>query len=94
MNSIKPFEPTLGDVLVVRAMLAQVILPELVGTILDYAEYWARSSTKARLNPTVVIRAHSVGDSIYDYQGSQFLVRVDFEVNECHQTNEIMSGPL
>ncbi|KAL7792064.1 hypothetical protein V8C37DRAFT_381477 [Trichoderma ceciliae] len=74
MSSAKPFEPTLSDVLVVRAMLAQaVILPELVGTILDYAEYWARSSTKARLD--VSIPALSTGSGEFDYEGSGFLLR-------------------
>ncbi|KAL7942564.1 hypothetical protein V8C42DRAFT_331361 [Trichoderma barbatum] len=74
MDSEKPFEPTLSDVLVVRAMLSQaVILPELVGTILDYAEYWARSSTKAQ--PDFSIHAENVGDGEFDFQGSTFLLR-------------------
>lgn len=74
MSSDKPFEPTLSDVLVVRAMLAKTtILPELVGTILDYAEYWARSSAKAELN--AVIAARLVGQGEFDYEENQFLVR-------------------
>lgn len=74
MSSDKAFEPTLSDVLVVRAMLAKTtILPELVGTILDYAEYWARSSAKAQLNK--VIAARPVGQGEFDYEGNQFLVR-------------------
>ncbi|RFU78511.1 hypothetical protein TARUN_3758 [Trichoderma arundinaceum] len=73
-NSVTAFQPTLSDVLVVRAMLAQaVILPELVGTILDYAEYWARSTTKARLD--VSIHAVSTGPGEFDYEGSRFLLR-------------------
>ncbi|KAL6817315.1 hypothetical protein J3E69DRAFT_345158 [Trichoderma sp. SZMC 28015] len=69
-----PFEPTLSDVLVVRAMLSQaVILPELVGTILDYAEYWARSSAKAQ--PSFSIHAEQFGDGEFDFQGSAFLLR-------------------
>lgn len=76
MTSIKPFEPTLSDVLVVRAMLSQtVVLPELVGTILDYAEYWARSSAKAE--PDFSIRAEKVGNGEFDFQGSTFLVSVN-----------------
>lgn len=74
MSSDKPFEPTLSDVLVVRAMLAKTtILPELVGTILDYAEYWARSSAKAELN--AVIAARLIGQGEFDYEENQFLVR-------------------
>ncbi|KAM0457409.1 hypothetical protein ACHAO4_003208 [Trichoderma viride] len=74
MSSDKPFEPTLSDVLVVRAMLAKTtILPELVGTILDYAEYWARSSAKAELN--AVIAARLVGQGEFDYEENQFLLR-------------------
>lgn len=70
-----PFEPTLSDVLVVRAMLSQtVLLPELVGTILDYAEYWARSSAKAR--PNFSIHAEQFSDGEFDFQGSRFLVSV------------------
>ncbi|KAL5091312.1 hypothetical protein Trisim1_003279 [Trichoderma cf. simile WF8] len=69
-----PFEPTLSDVLVVRAMLAQaVILPELVGTIMDYAEYWARSSAKAQ--PNCSIHAAQLGGGEFDFQGSRFLLR-------------------
>ncbi|KAK0761348.1 hypothetical protein N5P37_006297 [Trichoderma harzianum] len=69
-----PFEPTLSDVLVVRVMLSQtVLLPELVGTILDYAEYWARSSAKAQ--PSFSIHAEQVGDGEFDFQGSTFLLR-------------------
>jgi hypothetical protein len=75
MSPIKPFEPTLSDVLVVRAMLAQtVILPELVGTILDYAEYWARSSAKA--HPYVTIHARRTGSGEFDYEDFRFLVRI------------------
>lgn len=83
MSSDKPFEPTLSDVLVVRAMLAQTtILPELVGIILDYAEYWARSSAKAQLNQ--VIAARRIGQGEFDYQESQFLVsRLRGEVGGC-----------
>ncbi|KAK1241245.1 hypothetical protein MKX08_001219 [Trichoderma sp. CBMAI-0020] len=74
MSSDKAFEPTLSDVLVVRAMLAKTtILPELVGTILDYAEYWARSSAKAQLNE--VIAARLVGQGEFDYEGTRFLLR-------------------
>lgn len=74
MSSDQPFQPTLSDVLVVRAMLARtVILPELVGTILDYAEYWARSSAKAQLNE--VIAARCIGQGEFDYEEFQFLVR-------------------
>lgn len=74
MSSDKPFEPTLSDVLVVRAMLAKTtILPELVGTILDYAEYWARSSARAQLNE--VIAARIVGQGEFDYEENQFLLR-------------------
>lgn len=74
MSSDKAFEPTLSDVLVVRAMLAKTtILPELVGPILDYAEYWARSTSKAQLNE--VIAARLVGQGEFDYEGNQFLVR-------------------
>lgn len=74
MSSDKPFEPTLSDVLVVRAMLARtVILPELVGTILDCAEYWARSSAKAQLDQ--VIPARYIGSGEFDYEGIQFLLR-------------------
>lgn len=81
MSSNPPFEPTLSDVLVVRAMLAQaVILPELVGTILDHAEYWARSTTKAHLN--VSIRAVPTGPGVFDFEGSRFLVRTLLETNE------------
>lgn len=74
MSSEKPFEPTLSDVLVVRAMLAQTaILPELVSTVLDYAEYWARSSVKAQLNQDIAARA--IGQGNLDYEECQFLVR-------------------
>ncbi|UKZ79862.1 hypothetical protein TrVFT333_007625 [Trichoderma virens FT-333] len=74
MFGLKPFEPTLSDVLVVRAMLSQsVILPELVATILDYAEYWARSSTRAHVD--LSIRAKQVGNGEFDFQGSRFLLR-------------------
>lgn len=74
-----PFEPTLSDVLVVRAMLSQaVLLPELVGTILDYAEYWARSSAKAQ--PNFSIHAEQVGDGEFDFQGFAFLVSAINEV--------------
>jgi hypothetical protein len=73
MASDKPFEPTLSDVLVVRAMLAKTtILPELVGTILDYAEYWAKSSVKAQLNQ--VIAARRTGPGEFDFEEFQFLV--------------------
>lgn len=76
-----PFEPTLSDVLVVRAMLAQaVILPELVGTIMDYAEYWARSSAKAQ--PNCSIHAAQLGGGEFDFQGSRFLVSVIDQVNQ------------
>ncbi|KAL6694024.1 hypothetical protein J3F84DRAFT_378380 [Trichoderma pleuroticola] len=74
MPFLERFEPTLSDVLVVRAMLSQaVILPELVGTILDYAEYWARSSAKAF--PDYSIHAEHVGSGEFDFQGSTFLLR-------------------
>ncbi|KAJ4854908.1 uncharacterized protein T069G_10466 [Trichoderma breve] len=74
MPFLEHFEPTLSDVLVVRAMLSQaVILPELVGTIMDYAEYWARSSAKA--HPHFSIHAEQVGDGEFDFQGSTFLLR-------------------
>lgn len=74
MSSDIAFEPTLSDVLVVRAMLAKTtILPELVGTILDYAEYWARSTAKAVLNEAIVARR--VGQGEFDYEGNKFLVR-------------------
>lgn len=81
MPFLEHFEPTLSDVLVVRAMLSQaVILPELVGTIMDYAEYWARSSAKAR--PDFSIRAEQVGSGEFDFQGSTFLVSVTHKVNQ------------
>ncbi|ETS04719.1 hypothetical protein M419DRAFT_73431 [Trichoderma reesei RUT C-30] len=72
MASDQPFQPSLGDVLVVRSMLAQaVILPELVGTILDYAEYWVRSCSKAQLDESI----HAIWSSDGYYQGSKFLLR-------------------
>ncbi|KAL7924444.1 hypothetical protein ACQKWADRAFT_286733 [Trichoderma austrokoningii] len=68
------FEPTLSDVLVVRTMLARsIILPELVSVIMDYAEYWARSSAKAEVN--AVITARRTGNGELDYNESQFLLR-------------------
>ncbi|OTA02526.1 hypothetical protein A9Z42_0029070 [Trichoderma parareesei] len=74
MASDQPFQPSLGDVLVVRAMLAQaVILPELVGTILDYAEYWVRSRSKVQRNESIY--AFRVGEGEFDFQGSRFLLR-------------------
>ncbi|PNP46897.1 hypothetical protein TGAMA5MH_01850 [Trichoderma gamsii] len=74
MSSDIAFEPTLSDVLVVRAMLAKTtILPELVGTILDYAEYWARSTAKAVLNEAIAARR--VGQGEFDYEGNKFLLR-------------------
>ncbi|KAL6872871.1 hypothetical protein J3F83DRAFT_759972 [Trichoderma novae-zelandiae] len=85
-----PFQPSLSDVLVVRAMLAQaVILPELVGTILDYAEYWVRSCSKARLDES--IHAVRVGDGEFDYQGSKFLLRsfpVGLTENAIHRVED------
>ncbi|KAL6886284.1 hypothetical protein HDV57DRAFT_515438 [Trichoderma longibrachiatum] len=85
-----PFRPSLSDVLVVRAMLAQaVILPELVGTILDYAEYWVRSCSKARLNESIY--AVRVGDGEFDYQGSKFLLRsfpIGLTENAIHREEE------
>jgi hypothetical protein len=73
MASDQPFQPSLGDVLVVRSMLAQaVILPELVGTILDYAEYWVRSCSKAQLDESI----HAIWSSDGYYQGSKFLVNI------------------
>ncbi|KAL7933026.1 hypothetical protein V8C35DRAFT_306078 [Trichoderma chlorosporum] len=74
MPSTQPYEPTLHDVLVVRAMLSKaVILPELVGYIMDYAEYWVRSTAKS--NPDFSIRAKQVGNGDFDFQGSTFLLR-------------------
>ncbi|KAM0263529.1 hypothetical protein ACHAQJ_001148 [Trichoderma viride] len=74
MDSLKPFEPTLSDVLVVRAMLVQtILLPELVGPILDYAEYWARSSAKASVYETIYPRRTGPGE--FDYEDVRFLLR-------------------
>jgi hypothetical protein len=43
-----PYEPTVVDVLVVKAMLnkAFALPPELLNTILDQAEYWPHSTSE------------------------------------------------
>ncbi|UKZ92990.1 uncharacterized protein TrAFT101_007922 [Trichoderma asperellum] len=93
MSSSKPFEPTLSDVLVVRAMLARtVILPELVGTILDCAEYWARSSTKAQLNQ--VIPARCIGPGEFDWEGFRFLVSSVYSEADQDATNTATASIL
>ncbi|KAK4144991.1 uncharacterized protein C8A04DRAFT_10967 [Dichotomopilus funicola] len=55
-----PFEPTVADVLVVKAMLAKALLatssrlpPEIVDVIVDLAEYWPH--TTAELNDSTII---------------------------------------
>lgn len=55
-----PFKPSVADVLVVKAMLAQALLaessrlpPEIVDVIVDLAEYWPH--TTAELNDTTMI---------------------------------------
>lgn len=46
----KPYEPSLVDVAVVKAMLyrAKKLPPDLVDAILDMAEYWIHSTTQSR----------------------------------------------
>lgn len=76
------FQPALGDIHVVRAMLVRAgILPELVESILDSAEYWARSTSRATLN--VKIYAHWVKDEVY--RGERFLVRINPQRNRSYQ---------
>ncbi|KAL1870267.1 hypothetical protein VTK73DRAFT_2716 [Phialemonium thermophilum] len=45
----EPYEPSISDVFVVRAMLSKALAlpPELVNDVLDWAEYWPHATVKA-----------------------------------------------
>jgi hypothetical protein len=54
-----PYEPTVADVLVTKAMLTKALTlpPEIVDTIVDLAEYWPHTTTE--INSTVVARGNN-----------------------------------
>jgi hypothetical protein len=47
-KDVEPYEPSITDVLVVKAMLNKALSlpPELLNTILDLAEYWPHSTSE------------------------------------------------
>lgn len=53
--TLDPYEPSILDVLVVKAMLNRAFaLPlELIDTVLDMAEYWPHSSAVVQIRKTV-----------------------------------------
>lgn len=59
----EPYEPSIADVLVVKAMLTKGIcksLPrELVDLVLDYAEYWPHMTVHESFNNQCVARGRS-----------------------------------
>jgi hypothetical protein len=72
-ENVDPYEPSILDVLVVKAMLnkALALPPELLNTIIDLAEYWPHSSTEL-----------SGGLPIFGGRGGRedvFLVRTTFK---------------
>ncbi|KAL2150194.1 hypothetical protein VTH82DRAFT_7870 [Thermothelomyces myriococcoides] len=63
-----PFEPTVADVLVTKAMLRKAFdLPqEIVDSIIDYAEYWPHTTTQVDYpNDSLVARGSSGPENIF-----------------------------
>ncbi|KOS22836.1 hypothetical protein ESCO_003432 [Escovopsis weberi] len=68
------YDPTLEDIIDVRATLLRAgMVADLIDDILDYAEYWHHSTSRADLD--VRIRALPASGLSEDYHGNKFLIR-------------------
>ena len=66
-DDVDPYEPSVLDVLVVKAMLNKVFAlpPELLNTILDSAEYWPRSTTEWSGGPLSIYGGRPMREDVF-----------------------------
>ena len=66
-TAVEPYEPSILDVLVVKAMLCKAwTLPvELVDTILDLAEYWPHTTSEWEGRPLPIYGGHADRENVF-----------------------------
>lgn len=77
-EDVEPYEPSIVDVLVVKAMLNKVFAlpPELLNTILDLAEYWPHTTTEWSGGPLSIYGGRPSREDVFLVRTTQLPCRL------------------